>query len=50
MSSSLDSSTDVLVARVTGTIRLVTQLVKSDWSLAAELHHITSQAFSMVQR
>ncbi|CAI8013266.1 Nucleoporin NUP188 [Geodia barretti] len=46
----LDSSTDVLVARVTGSIRLVTQLVKSDWSLAAELHHITSQAFSMVQR
>ena len=45
-----DSSTDVLVARVTGTIRLVTQMMKSDWSLSTELHRITSQTFSMLQR
>ena len=43
-------STKELVARVTNTIRLVTEMLKSDWSLSTELQHITSQALHLLQR
>ena len=43
-------STKELVARVTNTIRLVTEMLKSDWSLSTELQHITSQTLHLLQR
>ena len=46
----LDSSAEELVTRVTETALLVTQMLKSDWSLATELYPITSQYFSILQR
>ena len=44
------SSAEQLVTRVTETANLITQMLKSDWSLAAALHPITSQYFSILQR
>ena len=46
----VDSSAEQLVTRVTETANLITQMLKSDWSLAAALHPITSQYFSILQR
>lgn len=46
----VDVTGEELVRRVTETACLVTQMMKSDWSLAAPLYPITSQYFSILQR
>lgn len=46
----LDSSPLPIVTRVTEITRLVTQMLKNDWSLASHLQPITSQYLFIVQK
>ena len=49
-SLSLDSSPLPIIMRVTEITRLVTQMLKNDWSLASHLQPITSQYFFIIQK